>query len=116
MKRLQIVGWPPVGRRKRDSPEIRRGRIKFEGDVESFRHFARDSSNFAGHTLFRPAVLENKPGFARKALAQYNQRAVIAHAERDRLESHRLPWPSGYDTSRPIRLSTVETTRELHLN
>lgn len=87
---LHIVGRPPIGRRKRDAPEIRCGSIKFERDVKSFRHLARDPRHFARDTLFRAAVLENQPRIAGKALAKHNQRAVIADAECHCLEAHRL--------------------------
>ena len=70
----------PIGRRERDSPKIRRGRIEFEGNVESFRHFACNTGNFASDALFSAAVLQNQPGLTWKTLLEHNQGAVIADA------------------------------------
>ena len=59
--------------------------------MESFRHFARDSGNFASDALLGAAVLENQPGLTWKTLLEHNQRAVIADAQSDGVEGYRLP-------------------------
>ena len=81
----------PIGWRERDSPKIRRRRIEFERDVESFRHFACNSGNFASDALLGAAVLENQPGLTGKTLLEHNQRAVIADAQSDGVEGYRFP-------------------------
>ena len=81
----------PIGWRERDSPKIRRRRIEFERDVESFRHFACNSGNFASDALLGAAVLENQPSLTWKTLLQHDQRPVIADAQGDGVEGYRLP-------------------------
>lgn len=113
---LQIVVRPPIGWRKRYAPEIRRGRIKFERDVKSFRHLASDSRHFACHALFRAAMLENQPGIARKILAQHNQRTVIADAERNGLERYRLSLKSDVNAGTDAQQNSVAAATLLAAN
>lgn len=78
----QLVLWTPVGRRERNLPKIRRGRIEFNGDVIAFRHFPRGASYFTRHFFLRLAMLQHEPRIHRQIPLDDHDRAVMIHAQR----------------------------------
>jgi hypothetical protein len=87
---LQIVGGAPVGRRKRDVPEIGSRGFKFDGRVKTFGHRLRAANHLAGDTLFGSGVFQHKARLERQALFQNQQSSIVTNAHSSRVEGNGL--------------------------
>src|SRR5208282_4340073 len=58
-QRNPLVLRAPIGWREGDFPEVRGGRIEFDGDLIAFRHFSRGTHHFAGNTFLGVTVFQH---------------------------------------------------------
>src|SRR5271165_5586039 len=87
---LRVVRTP-IGRRKRNSPEVRSGGIKFDRRMKALGGLPRRPHHPAGHALLGPFMFKHKPRVIGKIPLQRDQRAVRVHAEGGHVESRRFP-------------------------
>jgi hypothetical protein len=73
---------PPVGWRERDAPKIRSGSIELDGDVKSFRHLWRRTSDATRDALACLSVLEDEPSLRRQISLHHDKRTLATDSHR----------------------------------
>jgi len=67
-------------------PEIRSGRVKFDGSVKSLGHGLRAANHLTGNAFLRAGMLENQARGERQALLQDQQGSIVINAYRGDVE------------------------------